>query len=459
MNHLHELFKLGDKKLDLSEGQREIFYSIVDLEHPRTQIIAPTQYGKTLTVACAVLVSAVAMGEKFTVLAPSEKKAAILMRYVIEHTFDQPMFMQALELQDNISLDRLRRERSREHLTFRGGGGVQVLSLDARNSRRSIEAAMGFGGNRVILDESSLIEDDLYATVKRMLGGHKYKDTLLLEIGNPFYRNHFLRTWRGSRYKKIFIDYKQGLREGRYSHEHIDEAREEAFFDVFYECKFPEADAIDSRGYRNLVTDDLLSLRTTDSKGRLFEKKKKKSKDKPKRIPLKLGADIGGGGDFNVYVVRSPTVAWVESKNQSNDTMVNVTEIERIAKKYKIAPYNIFIDDIGIGRGVTDRLKEKGLTVKGVSAGASPIDKSRYMNQKAEIYWNLRSWLNTNGKLKKHDGWLQLLGIKYKVSTDKVVQIEPKAEMVKRTGKSPDYSDALSLTFAVADPQPGIRFI
>lgn len=445
MKQLHQLFKLNGQPLQLSEGQKEIFYTITSLADQRVQVIAPTQYGKTLTVACAVLISAVAMGERFTVLAPSEKKAGILMRYVIEHTFDQQIFMRALELQDNVSLDRLRRERSRENLTFKGGGGIQVLSLDARNTKRNIEAVMGFGGNRVILDESSLIEDNLYSTVKRMLGGYKYRNTFLLEIGNPFYRNHFLRTWQGKRYKKIFIDYKQGLKEGRYSQEFIDEVKAEAYFDVFYECKFPEADAIDSRGYRNLVTDD--------------EVRKAMGKVKRKKKPLKLGADIGGGGDYNVYVVRGLNYAWIEARNTSSDTMTNVTEIKNIMKKYKIPAHQVYIDDIGIGRGVTDRLKELGKKVNGVTSGAKAKDSTRYKNQKAEMFWNLRTWLKNGGTLESHAGFNQLTWIKYKVSTDKVIQIETKQELVQRSGKSPDYADALALTFAPAKPRPSVKFL
>jgi hypothetical protein len=131
--------------------------------------------------------------ERFTILAPSEKKAGIIMGYLIDHVFDQPFFLERLELDASTKLDKLRRERSRDNLTFKGWGGVKTLTLDSRNGKKNIEAAIGFGGNRLILDKSSLINDTLYATVKRMLGGFPYDDTFLLEIGNPFYRNHFLR--------------------------------------------------------------------------------------------------------------------------------------------------------------------------------------------------------------------------------------------------------------------------
>lgn len=385
--------------------------------------------------------------ERFTILAPSQKKAEIIMGYIIDHVFDQQMFTEQLELDPNESLDRLKRRRSRDHITFRNGGGIMTLTLDAKNSRRSIEAAMGFGGNRIILDESSLIDDPLYATVKRMLGGYNYKDQFLLEIGNPFYRNHFYRTWHSSYYHKVFIDYHTGLKEGRYSPEFIEEMRQEAFFDIFYECVFPDEEQVDSKGYRTLISIEKIVEAYVDSL--------------PEEIVRpKLGVDIGGGGDYNVYALRTPDVAWIYGNNRSNDTMTNVIEIEKIIQEYDLIPEeDVFIDDTGIGKGVSDRLRELGYYVNAVTVGSKAQDETRYRNLKAEAFWNTRLWLMAGGKLLRDDTWQQLNWIKYKVNTDKVLQTEPKDEMKKRTGKSPDFADALMLTFTPMDPIPSIRVI
>ena len=443
---LTRLFKVNGSELKLSPHQQEIFNLIATNSHPRNQVIAPTQYGKSLTVALAVLCRAVGRNEKFIILAPSEKKAQITMQYVIDHCFDSPIFMSQLELEDTVSLDRLRRERSRNNITFKGGGGIMTLTLDARNSKRSFEAAMGFGGNRVVLDESSLVDDILYATVKRMLGGYPYEDTFLLEIGNPFYRNHFYRTWNSSDYNKVFIDYKIGLEETRYSEKFIEEMRDEAFFSVFYECKFPEEDAVDEFGYRALITNEELAksfVSECESDGELF-----------------LGADIGGGGDYNVYVLRNSKYAWVEAKNRSNDTMTNVSEIQRILQKYpNLKPNRVFIDDIGIGRGVSDRLKELNLHVIGVSVGEKAKNPTKFMNTKAEGYWLAYEWVKQGGKLLKDDNLRQLAWIKYKVNTDKVLQIEPKIDLKHRTGRSPDFAEAFMLTFIPPPPVPSILWI
>ncbi|HWY79519.1 MAG TPA: hypothetical protein VNW29_04115 [Candidatus Sulfotelmatobacter sp.] len=452
-----KLFKINGNPAVFSPNQQKIFNLIVGQQYPRCQIIAPTQYGKSLTVALAILMRTALIGDRFTILAPSEKKASIIMEYVIDHCFDSPLFLNRLELEPNVTLDRLRRERSRNHLTFIGNGGVQILTLDARNSKRSIEAALGFGGNRLILDESSLIDDPLYATVKRMLGGYKYKDTFLLEIGNPFYRNHFYRTWHDDNYNKIFIDYNVGLAEGRYSPEFIEEMRNEAFFDVFYECRFPDEDTIDSKGYRQLITTEELEATFV---GTL-------EIDKNKR--LKLGVDVAGGGDYNVFTLRQGDQTWVESTNRSNDTMTNVNEVVRLIDEYTLTmngekkrlllPEEVYIDDIGIGRGVTDRLIEMGYNINGISVGETPQDKTKYKNVKAENYWLAQQWVKAGGKILKRNEWQQLTWIKYKVSTDKVLQIEPKQELKQRNGKSPDFAEAFMLTFSAPKPQPNIRLL
>ncbi len=94
-----------------------------------------------------------------------------------------------------------------------------------------------------------------------------------------------------------------------------------------------------------------------------------------------------------------------------------------------------------------------------MSVGEKPQDETKYKNIKAEAFWNARSWVLTGGKPKRNDRFLQLARIKYKVTADKVIQIEPKEELKKRTGKSPDFDEAFMLTFRQGPPEPNIRLL
>ena len=104
--------------------------------------------------------------------------------------------------------------------------------------------------------------------------------------------------------------------------------------------------------------------------------------------------------------------------------------------------------------------------VNGVSVGEKPQDPTKYKNIKAENYWLAAEWVKARdgkgvlvSRVVKDDRWQQLTWIKYKISTDKVLQIEPKQDLKDRENKSPDFSEALMLTFSVAKPQPGIRLL
>lgn len=393
------------------------------------------------------------MREKFIIAAPSEKKARIIMNHVNNHVFDNPMFYSQLDVES--AKERLKKETSKKRVTFKHGGEISILSLDARNSKRNVEAAMGHGAANVILDESSLIDDVLYSTVKRMLGGHK--KNFLLEIGNPFYRNHFYRTGMfDENYYKIFIDYKQALEEGRFTPQFIEEMRKEPLFDIFYECRFPDEDAIDADGYRQLIPTQAINF--VDSLA-------------PHEGELKFGMDVGGGGDSNVGILRSNRTAQVITENRSNDTMSNVSEIERVLELYKekkvkegekkppfLRQGSVSVDDIGIGRGVSDRCKEKKIYVNSVSVGSPADDKTKFANKKAELCWRMREWILAGGQIRHPRLREQLTWYKYKVTTDKVIQMEPKDHLKQRTGKSPDYGDALMLTFE-NNYQPTIRFV
>jgi predicted phage terminase large subunit-like protein len=100
-----------------------------------------------------------------------------------------------------------------------------------------MKSLLGFGAQNVVLDESSLISDETYAGVLRMLGDSK--EPFLVELGNPLKRNHFWQVFNDPKFNKIVIDYTIGLKEGRITKEQIELMKGKPFFDVLYECKFP----------------------------------------------------------------------------------------------------------------------------------------------------------------------------------------------------------------------------
>ena len=439
-----EYFKDEDKiPFKFTAGQKQIFQIVANTYPKRVQIISCTQYGKSLTIALGILCSAVLGGKKWAIIAPSSRQSMIIMNYIIQHIFDNVIFFSQLEIDS--SLEKLKRERTRNRLVFKGGGEIMVLSADSNNKKKAGEALMGFGAPNIAIDESSLIDDDIYAKIVRMVGGSK--DNFLIEIGNPFKRNHFFETTKDTTYEHISIGYEQALREGRMTVDVIEKAKRLPFFDVLYECKFPQAEMVDDKGYYLLLTDDVIDeaiKRTVVPKGK-----------------MRIGVDVGRGGDSSVFVLRYNNYAKVLEKNKIKDLMQQVKRIEYYSKELGI-PYNEFyIDDIGVGSGVTDRCFELDMDVNPIRVAGSAVDKERYKNIRAEIYWLAREWL-LDGEKEKNVGlqsikdFYELSKTRYKEDSASRLQIQDKGIIKKAVGHSPDVADALALTFARQETEPEV---
>ena len=192
------LFKINKEPIVLTPGEREIFNCVFYRDPPRVALRAYTQYGKSLSVALAIIIHIVFFSMKWIIVAGTQKAARVIGGYVLKHIFDDPILYGGLTTTD--SLERLKRERSKDHLTFRSGGELQILTADVRNRKRAGEALMEFGAPNIVIDGSGLLDDDVYATAKRMAGGTA--DNFIIELGNPFRRNHFLRSCNDKRYHK-----------------------------------------------------------------------------------------------------------------------------------------------------------------------------------------------------------------------------------------------------------------
>jgi hypothetical protein len=325
---------------------------------------------------------------------------------------------------------------------------VRVYTADARNSQNTKKALMGFGSPNIILDESALIPDDLYATIKRMLGGTK--DNFFLEIGNPFYRNHFYRNWMGKRYVKVYVNVELALQEGRFTQDFIDEMREVPFFDVLYDCLFPDQEDEIPIGYSPLISNAVIENALIDQDLPLGHDEQGKLLDKPV-----LGIDPNhGGSNFTVMVVRYPLTGFakVVLKKQYNEDKHDITgeignDALQMIKEYGIDDYRTGVD-AGNGGGVADWLQARGVLVQAIQFGQAADDSTRYANKKAEMFWEARKWLRSeNGKLVKNDGFLELKVVNYKETSSSKLQMEPKADLAKRGIVSPDTADAFALTF------------
>ncbi|MGH7558631.1 MAG: hypothetical protein ACREMD_12805 [Gemmatimonadota bacterium] len=110
----------------------------------------------------------------------------------------------------------------------------------------------------------------------------------------------------------------------------------------------------------------------------------------------------------------------------------------------------IIIDEIGIGAGALDGLREAGFRVQGFNAGRRARNQKRFGNLRSESYWHTRDLLETGaiGVPESEDLWAELLAITWKPDGSGRVMLEPKDALRDRLGRSPDTADALTMAFS-----------
>lgn len=186
-----------------------------------------------------------------------------------------------------------------------------------------------------------------------------------------------------------------------------------------------------------------------------------------------LGVDVARfGGDATVIYHRLGGRARRVSRSLNRDLMHTVGLI--VVAVRETGARRVKIDDIGLGGGVTDRLKEikrdgirngdgtiayplNGVEIVPINVSEAPAtEDEKFRNKRAEVNWAMRD-IFTEGHIDLDGSEDQLLAqagnIKYRLTSAGHIQIEAKDEMKRRTkGVSPDDWDALVLAFAKVGP-------
>jgi hypothetical protein len=171
--------------------------------------------------------------------------------------------------------------------------------------------------------------------------------------------------------------------------------------------------------------------------------------------PLIIGVDVARfGDDESVLVVRKGRDARSipAQRLRGLDTMQLASRVVELAQSLRADA--VFVDGGGVGGGVVDRCRQLRMAVHDVQFG-SRADRSdfvtegeRYANKRAEMWGALRAWLVTGAIEDSQDLRDQLVGPTYSFSGKDEIQLERKADMRARGVASPDWADALALTFA-----------
>ena len=170
--------------------------------------------------------------------------------------------------------------------------------------------------------------------------------------------------------------------------------------------------------------------------------------------PVVWGLDVSRyGGDRTALckrqgnVVLEPIKTW---QNKDLMTLAGIIMSEYEAVRYSDRPVAIYVDSIGIGAGLADRLAELDLPAVGVAVSESPSLKDKFVRLRDELFWNAREWFEGRDVQIPNDEALisEITAVRYKYQSTGKLKIESKDEMKRRGQRSPDCADAFVLSFA-----------
>lgn len=169
--------------------------------------------------------------------------------------------------------------------------------------------------------------------------------------------------------------------------------------------------------------------------------------------PVTYGVDVARFGSDKSALAKKKGNVIIDIKKWAGLDLMQLTgaiKAEYDAEDFKDRPMHIYVDSIGLGSGVVDRLRELGLPAIGINVSESPAMKSAYMNLRSELWGKMKSWLEQRScVLPKNDDLLaDLTAPRYTFNSTGKMRVESKEEMKKRGLPSPDLADACILTLA-----------
>ena len=167
-------------------------------------------------------------------------------------------------------------------------------------------------------------------------------------------------------------------------------------------------------------------------------------------MPMVKGVDVGAGGDKSVILTRRGPTVYKISRNNTSDTMILVAKVS--GEVAEDSPQATFVDIIGIGKGVYDRLREITHNVYPVDVRRSARNGERFARLRDELWWTVREEFEKGTISIPNDLELkdQLSIMKYDTDSGKI-KVESKKQLKGRGEDSPDEADALCLTYYLPD--------
>jgi len=308
----------------------------------------------------------------------------------------------------------------------------------------------------IVVDEAEGVDDDIYEAIEAIMTA---ADPRLLLIGNPttvsgafrraFYQErHLYHTITISALDspnvlagKVVIP---GLTSGQWVEEHLETWGED---NPIYRARvlgeFPDQ-----------AEDTLIKLSDIETASRrepragvpdAGEAATTGSTDAPDVV---LAVDVARFGSDRSVILRRRGDQVEEIRTfHKLDTMQLVGWVVSAIKDSQ--PAMVYVDEIGVGAGVVDRLREQGHRVKGINVARRAQQEGIFANLRAQGYWQLRERFASGTISIPADNQLmgELAALRYSYDSQGRIILESKESMRQRGLPSPDKADALMLAY------------
>lgn len=171
---------------------------------------------------------------------------------------------------------------------------------------------------------------------------------------------------------------------------------------------------------------------------------------------IRLGVDVARfGNDRTVFVVRrGSSILYIEVATKKS-TMWTTGRAKQLREKFGCT--GIFVDSIGVGAGVVDRLRElrEPVTDVNVATAAPPRAQGQGKTLRDHLWLEMATWLEEEkpsfSQVQREiaeDLAGELVTPRYSIDSSGRFVIESKDQQKKRLGHSCDLADGLGVTFA-----------
>lgn len=312
--------------------------------------------------------------------------------------------------------------------------------ISARTSRaEQPEALQGIHSEHVMLvaDEASGVPEAVFEAAAGSMSGH---NAVTILLGNPV---------RSSGY---FYETHNRLRD-EWTTLHVNCEKSKRVSKEFVRemaLKYGE----DSNAYRVRVLGEFpLADDDTVIPFSLVEMAMNRDIEVDEYAPVTYGVDVARFGSDKSALAKKKGNVIIDIKKWAGLDLMQLTgaiKAEYDAEDFKDRPLHIYVDSIGLGSGVVDRLRELGLPAIGINVSEAPAMKAAYVNLRSELWGKMKSWLEQRScVLPKNDDLLSdLTSPRYTFNSSGKMKVESKEEMKKRGLASPDLADACILTLA-----------